>query len=118
MTDKKDMTYEEKIAALKKMHAHWAPESRDQIDKWADEISRLRFEAQWIQHPNTKQLRTVLTSQLDRITTLLSTDETVKDDERRLLFRQKDIILSLLAVLTTDPEKELQVIGRELDVNL
>lgn len=118
MTDRTQYTFEEKVAALKKMHAHSHPDARAQIRAWEDDISRLKLEAEWLAHPSAGELRAALVGQMRRIESALANDETLADAERKPLFRMKDVIFALLAVLTRDPAAELQSIERSVNDEL
>lgn len=119
MTAKKDMTFDEKLTQLKKIHARSHPEAKAQIAKWEDELARLKIDADWLKHPNTKQLKKTLSEQLDRIVGVLAGDDTLTETERKALFKAKDdVILPLLALLTKDPVAEMKVIENQVDENL
>lgn len=116
--DVKNLSFEQKLTVLKRMHARSAPEAKMQIMKWDDELSRLRMQGDWLKHPNTKELRQILAEQLDRIVSVLANDETLLDVDRKAYFRTKDVVFSLLAVLTSDPESQMKAIEDQVDKEL
>lgn len=115
MTADKNQTYEGKLASLQRIHAHSAPEARQQLEKWGDELSRLSLEAEWLKHPNTEQLRKTLVDQLNRITSVLVNDEKLSEEDRKAFFKTKNVILMILAALSGDPEAEAEAIYDQID---
>lgn len=116
--NKIELTYDDKIAALKKMHQGSHPEAKAQIDKWGDELSRLKLESDWLNHPNTQSLRVTLTEQLQRIVSVLADDETLKEEDRKVYFKSKEVIYALLALVSRDPEQEMKSIQQQIDSEL
>lgn len=112
------LSFEEKIRILKKIHARSAPDARRQIERWEEDISHLQFEQDWLQHPNTKKFRDVLAQHLDNISTVLQNEENISEEERKMLFRTKDIIFALMAVLSIDPLNEMKSIEGQVDYEL
>lgn len=117
-TQKKKMTFDDKIVALKQMHARSHPDAKRQISEWEDRMSQLQIQTQWLKHPNTTALRTLAEEQLQAISARLSEEETMPDEERKALFKAKNVHIVYLAVLTGDPEAEIETIEGEVDAEL
>lgn len=113
-----DLTYEDKLSVLKKMHSNWHPEAKEQLEKWGDELSRLKLEDDWLKHPSANDLRFTLSEQLQRIDSVLSNDQSLTEIDRKVHFKSKEFILQLLAVVTRDPESEMKSIQEQIDENL
>jgi hypothetical protein len=113
----KNMSSEEKLKALRELHAHSSPEAIVQINQWENELLKLKFESDWLEHPNAIKLRDVLTSQLDRINDVLSNNENLSADDRKAYFKNKDLILILMATLSSNKE-QIASIDRSLSAEL
>ena len=116
MTERTD--YNEKLKILRRIHTRSSAEARATLEKWGDELQRLETTKEWIEHPNTAELRETLTDQLDAIVSVLSNDPKLDDAERKAFFKTKDVILALLAVLSQDPESEAAAIRESIDEEL
>ena len=114
----KKMTFEDKVIALKKMHIKSHPDALRQIKGWENSMAKLEVQRDWIAHPNTQELRDVATEQLNAIKTELSTNRDLSEDRREALFEAQDAHMAYLAVLTVDPESEINSLESEIDNEL
>ncbi len=114
----KNLNYVQKLDLLKKVHRNSHPETKNDLEKWGDDLARLQMEEDWLKHPNTAALRDSLSDQLQRIVSVLSTDAKLESAERGMYFKMKDIILELLAVVSYDPVSEMRAIERQIDEEL
>ena len=114
----KQLTFDEKVIALKKMHKGSAPEALKQISGWEERMGQLEMEKAWLEHPNTQELRKVAIEQMTAIDKKLSSERDLPDAVREALFEVKDAHMYYLAVLTTNPESEILSIEASVDSEL
>ena len=115
MSDKKPITTEEKIAFLYKYHSHSHPEAREQLRTWDERLSRLNIDKKWLAHPNTRELRVLIMEKINNIVSVLANNENLNEAERKAFFKDKKSMVGRLAVLTDDPEKEIENIKSAVD---
>jgi hypothetical protein len=113
-----EQTFEEKIKTLREIHSRSHPDAVQQISQWEDKFARLRARKDWLEHPNTMELRNLATEQIDIIVGILAEKEDLSDDDRKKLFAQKQAHLVYLTVLTDDPESEIKSVESSVDAEL
>lgn len=116
--EKNNLTFDDKIAVLQQMHRKSAPDARKQISDWNDEMERLTVTADWLEHPNTAELRELASGQIEAITTVLANDENLAEADRKALFAAKKAHLAYLAVLTYDPTPEIEAVEDKVNFEL
>lgn len=114
----KEQTLDEKIKALKKKTKGYNPEAIAIVDEWEDKYARLNAQAEWIEHPNTKELLALALEQIASIDSLLSEKEDITMDDRMKLFALKKAHLVYVSVLSANPESEIKSIESSVDYEL
>lgn len=115
---KRELTLEEKLEVLTSMHKKSHPEAKQQIEKWKDDVERLVIDKEWISHPNTIDLRKTITEQVGRIMVVLSNDSELGEADRKALFKTKEALFVLLALLTRDPAAAIKEIEGQVAAEL
>ena len=115
MADKKPLTIEDKLQFLYKYHSHSHPEAVEQLRTWGERLLRLKVDNDWLAHPKTRELRELVLEKINNITSVLANDENILEVERKALFKDKKSMISMLAVLTDDPTKEIEAIKSAID---
>lgn len=113
-----DLTFEEKLNKLRKIHTYSDVDAKNQLKQWEDQMSRLRVVKEWLEHPNTIDLRNLAAAQLRNITAILSNDRDLPEVERKALFSAKEAHLAYLAALSQNPETEMETIENSLNYEL
>ena len=108
--EKKPKTFDEKMSVLKKMHARSAPEALEQLKSWEEQMQRLQIKLDWYQHPATKELRELARTQIQAANDVLANKEDLTEEDRKAIIKMKNAHMVYLAVLSEDPEKEIQTI--------
>jgi hypothetical protein len=117
MAEKK-LTFEQKIQTLKKIHASSAPEALEQIFSWEERMSYLKIKDDWLKHPDTIQLKEMISDQIRNIVSVLATKEDLDEIKRQALFELKKFLMPLLALLSDDPTSEIRAIEESVEFEI
>ena len=104
----KDTSIEEKLAWLKNANRYSAEDFKATLNDWEDRITKLRITGDWLNHPNTKELRTILEEQIGKINSILANDEKISNEERLAWIKVKGIVYLLLSPMLINTDKELE----------
>lgn len=111
-------TFEEKMKTLREIHARSHPEAIAQLSQWEDSFARLQATSEWLQHPNTTNLRKIAEEQIKMISDVLAEKEDLGESERKVLFAMKKAHLVYMAVLTENPDNQIKSIEQSVDAEL
>lgn len=114
----KPETFEDKIKILKQIHSRSHPDAVSQISQWEDRFARLTAKKEWLNHPNTVELRNLVSEQIDLIVGVLAEKEDLTELERNKLFAQKNAHMVYLTLLTENPDSEIKNIEQSVNVEL
>lgn len=104
----KDISIEEKLAWLKNANRYSADDFKDKLNSWEDKITKLRITNDWLNHPNTKELKNILEEQIRMINSILANEEKISNEERLAWIKVKGIVYLLLSPMLINTEKELE----------
>jgi len=114
MAEKKERTFSEKVISLKNLLKN-SPEHEQQLKHYEDRMAELQIQKEWLSHPNTKALADICRDAIRTINVVLSTKEDLSDVERKSLFREKSAHQAYLALLTDDPEGEIESVEKSVN---
>lgn len=110
-----NLSLEEKIAFLRKKHKD--PAALAQINDWESRLGRIQFDKDWLNHPNTNQLKEISIEEIERIDQILSNTRGLPEIERESLFAAKEAHMRYLDTLTGNLE-EAKTIERQVDYEM
>lgn len=118
--DKNKLSFSDKIVAIKqKLTGSGASEDAlHQVRSWEDRMSKLKVQQDWLQHPCTKELARIALEQVKGITSTLGNNENIPEMERGILFAEKKAHFTYLAVLTENPESEIDSLEKRVNEEL
>lgn len=87
-----------KLADLRKAIVGPREEDVEDLRTWERGIKKMRMAKEWLDHPVTKEVYAQLTRQLVEISTRLSTEGDMPEEERRRIFEVKKAYLWLLSI--------------------
>lgn len=88
------------------------------INEWKDRVPLLVAQLDFKNHPITTQLAEETRKQIERIKVVLSTQEDLKEEDRKALFKEKKVHEFYLTLFTKDPSGELEIIEKAIDEEL
>lgn len=113
-----EKTFEEKVKILNKLHTGSHPDAKNLISQWEDKFARLSAQKDWLDHPNTKEVRDLAMEQIEAIEGILSDREDLSEADRKALFAQKKAHRVYLSVLSGNPLSEMKSIESSVDLEL
>lgn len=113
-----NLTFEEKIKALKAMHRNSHPDALNQLLEWEKRFIILKATEEWQSHPITKELTALAKAELVRIGVVLATKEDLTDIERKRLFALRDAHMVYLALLAVDAQSEMKTIEQSINYEI
>lgn len=111
-------TFKEKLDLLKKKHISSHPDALNTIFQWEEKLIRLNAKAEWLQHPNTRELLAIAVEQLNSINLVLKDTEDLTEADRVKYFQLKKAHIAYLSLLSSDPKSEMASIEKLIDYEL
>lgn len=114
----KDIPFEDKVAKLRGAHRRSAPEAIAQVNAWSEQFARLKGQKEWLEHPNTQELRHLAVEQIELIDSILCNQENLSEPDRCKYFAMKKAHQVYLSTLTLDPSSEMKSIEESVNDEL
>jgi hypothetical protein len=104
-----DKPLDEKLAMLDVNNYDFARD-RQMIHDWKTRVPLLLAHREWQTHPVTVRIADDMKASVERINTILLSDEQISEEERRLFIREKRIIQGYLIIFSKDVSSEIEII--------
>ena len=110
-----NLTTKQKIDKLRAIYANSSEQAKEQIYQWEDEFIALKVKQDWLDHPNTKEIRDRLETHINNINNVLMTDYNLTETDRKVLIKIKLLAQSILTVIGGDVEQQIINLDNKLN---
>jgi hypothetical protein len=110
-----NLTTQQKLDQLKTIYTNSSQQAKEQIYQWEDEFVALKVKQDWLNHPNTKEIRDRLEAHINNINNVLMNEYNLPDDERKNFIKVKLLAQSILTVIGGDVEQQIINLDNKLN---